>query len=620
MTEDRATITFQPMGRQVAAGLQETVMSVAVREDIPVRSDCGGSGTCGKCRVVPDPAENVSAPTEAERKMLSSRQLSENVRLACQARVEGPVSVTIPEAFMDVDEADGKRIAQAGYSVNPLVRRIFLPKDPLFSEEHTTDNVLAWITGRIVEVFGEGTAVQNPESSGQISIPATLEEGVTVVVHKTRGITAVIGGKAPRNMGLAVDIGTTSVAAYLCDMETGLVVASDSAANPQRRFGEDVISRISFACKDPGNTGILQRLVVETVSDLAECCAHQAAVSLEDIDEVTVAGNTTMEQVFYGAHPKNLGKAPFQPLTRKPVILRAGDVGLFLNSGTPVYLFPVVAGFVGGDTLGAVLADGPHLRRETTLLVDIGTNGELVMGNRDGLWAASCATGPAFEGARISCGMRAVPGAVSRVAFDAATGKISWEAIGGKAVSKPLGLCGSGIIDAIAVMLKAGILLENGRFQDNIPDVRYDDQGTGREFILVPKEDSGTGMPIAVTLDDIRRIQLAKGALAIGIESLVRRAGRAVDRIVLTGTFGARFDWRNAFAIGMLPACVAEAEVFPMDNLAGVGAIRALLDGQARDEVEGLYENIKHVDLAKEPGFNTGFAKHMTFPDFADVR
>jgi uncharacterized 2Fe-2S/4Fe-4S cluster protein (DUF4445 family) len=330
---------------------------------------------------------------------------------------------------------------------------------------------------------------------------------------------------------------------------------------------------------------------------------------------VTVVGNPTMEQIFYGAHPHNLGKAPFLPLTRKPVTLRAGEVGLSLNSGTPVYVFPVVSGFVGGDTLGAVLAERPHLQKETTLLVDIGTNGELVMGNRDGLWATSCATGPAFEGAQISCGMRAVPGAITRVAWDGATGKMHWDVMNGRAAAKPMGLCGSGIIDAIAAMRRAGIILESGSFGKDIPGVLYDDQGVGREYILVPKENTGTDMPITVTLGDIRQIQLAKAALALGIECLTRRAGLAVDRIVLTGAFGARFDWRNAFAIGMLPACVAEAGAFPMDSLAGVGAIRALLDGNARSEVEGLHDSIGHVDLAKEPGFHTGLAKHMTFPD-----
>jgi uncharacterized 2Fe-2S/4Fe-4S cluster protein (DUF4445 family) len=265
-----------------------------------------------------------------------------------------------------------------------------------------------------------------------------------------------------------------------------------------------------------------------------------------------------------------------------------------------------------------VLADGLHRRRETTLLVDIGTNGEVVVGNRDGLWATSCATGPAFEGAQISCGMRAVPGAITRVGLDEATGEIVWEVMNGRSEAKPMGLCGSGIIDAVAVLCRAGIVLENGRLRGDVPGVIYDDQGIGREYVLVPEEDTGTGMPITITLGDIRQIQLAKAALALGIEILTRCAGLAVDRIVLTGAFGARFDWRNAFAIGMLPACVAGAEVLPMDNLAGVGAIRALLDGDARREVEDLNKAMKHVDLAKAPGFHTGLAKHMVFPDLKD--
>jgi uncharacterized 2Fe-2S/4Fe-4S cluster protein (DUF4445 family) len=267
-----------------------------------------------------------------------------------------------------------------------------------------------------------------------------------------------------------------------------------------------------------------------------------------------------------------------------------------------------------------VLADGLHRRRETTLLVDIGTNGEVVVGNRDGLWATSCATGPAFEGAEISCGMRAVPGAITRVDLDRSTGDVVWEVMNGRSGAKPMGLCGSGIIDAVATLRRAGIILENGRFREGAPGVISDDQGIGREYVLVPEKESGAGMPVAITLGDIRQIQLAKAALALGIEILMSRAGLAVDRIVLTGAFGARFNWRNAFAIGMLPACVAGAEVLPMDNLAGVGAIRALLDGGARREVEDLNKLIKHVDLANAPGFHTGLVKHMAFPVFDDAR
>ena len=241
---------------------------------------------------------------------------------------------------------------------------------------------------------------------------------------------------------------------------------------------------------------------------------------------MTVVGNTTMEQLFYGAHPYSLGTAPFLPLTRNPVQVKAGDVGLSLSPGTPVYVFPVVSGFVGGDTLGAVLADKPYLRNDMSLIVDIGTNGELVLGNRDGLWAASCATGPAFEGAQISSGMRAVQGAISKLDVDAGTHAVSYELIGEGPALRPMGLCGSGIIDTVAALRRAGVILESGSFRADVPGVVYDERGVGREFILVPKQESGTGMPISITLGDIRQIQLAKAALAVGILYLVQRAGR----------------------------------------------------------------------------------------------
>ena len=265
-------------------------------------------------------------------------------------------------------------------------------------------------------------------------------------------------------------------------MQTGRVVASGASANPQRRFGEDVISRIAHAGKDAGNVEVLRKLVVDAVSDLAGQCVNQVSALPQDIDEVSIVGNTTMEQLFYGAHPYSLGTAPFLPLTRNPVRLRARDVGLSLSPGTPVYVFPVVSGFVGGDTLGAVLADKPYLREDMSLIVDIGTNGELVMGNRHRLWAASCATGPAFEGAHLSCGMRAVPGAISKLDMDADTGGVSYELIGEDSALRPMGLCGSGIIDAIAALRRTGIILESGSFRKDSPGVVYDEKGIGREF------------------------------------------------------------------------------------------------------------------------------------------
>ncbi len=613
MTETYVTIKFEPMGRLLKARLNETVMTAAARENLPIRSDCGGNGKCGKCLVVVEPESNVSPPTRVEIEALGTERLSEKIRLACQVRILGPLTVTIPERFMDIMGSQGKSLAEVAYPLDPMVRRVFIQKTEFPSGKNPIGDIAGWFAGRFNEACGDDLTISDYDTLRRISPPDILRNDVTAVVHKAYGVTSVVEGDAIRSLGLAVDIGTTTVAAYLCDMRTGRVVASHAFANPQRRFGEDVISRITYAGKDAENVEALRKLVADVISELAEQCANKVSALPQDIDEVTIVGNTTMEQIFCGSHPYSLGVAPFLPLTRNPVRLRANDAGLSLNPGTPVYVFPVVSGFVGGDTLGAVLADKPYLREDMTLIVDIGTNGELVMGDRKRLWATSCATGPAFEGAHISCGMRAVPGAISKLDLDMDTGKVSYELIGEDSSLRPMGLCGSGIIDAIAALRRAGIILESGSFRKDTPGVVYDENGNGREFILAPKEETGTGLPITITLGDIRQIQLAKAALAVGILYLMGRAKKPADRIVLTGAFGARFDWRNAVDIGMLPEEAFSGEVLPMDNLAGVGAILALLDGSARSEIEAVYQRVRHVDLAQESDFHKQLMKHMMF-------
>jgi uncharacterized 2Fe-2S/4Fe-4S cluster protein (DUF4445 family) len=359
----------------------------------------------------------------------------------------------------------------------------------------------------------------------------------------------------------------------------------------------------------------LQGLMAEAVNFLIGRCLDQIGGSRNDIDEVTAVGNTTMEQVFAGLHPHGLGVVPYMPATRSPLDLRAADMGLGLNPGVNLHLFPVISGFVGGDTMGVILADKPHERDENCLIVDIGTNGEVVLGNRQGLWVTSCATGPALEGAQLSCGMRAVSGAIHRIDVDPATYEFKCQILGDDPSTRPLGICGSGVIDAVAAMRRVGILLPTGRFNEELPGVLCDEKGIGRKVVLVPADRSGTGEDVIISLADIRQIQLAKAALAVGIEFLMRKMGiEKLDRTVLTGAFGARFDWRNAVTIGMLPQAVLAGEVLPMDNLAGVGAIMALLHKQARSEAAELAEQIKFLELAQEPDFAIRFPESTTFP------
>jgi uncharacterized 2Fe-2S/4Fe-4S cluster protein (DUF4445 family) len=433
---------------------------------------------------------------------------------------------------------------------------------------------------------------------------------------KQVGIRRILKGRQTTSLGFAVDLGTTSVAGYLCDLKSGRVLTADACINPQRRFGEDVISRISrINAKDDG-LDELQHLAAESINILITRCLERVGAPYEDIDEVAVCGNTTMEQVFGGLHPYGLGVFPYLPLTLTPPVLNAEELGLATDPAVPVFLMPVVSGFVGGDTMAAILADRLHEREEITLIVDIGTNGEVVIGNRQGLWVTSCATGPALEGAQISCGMRAVSGAIHRAWPAEDLDHIAYEVLGNEGKNRPMGICGSGIIDAIAALRQIGIILPNGRLNETIDGVTSDDTGIGRHYTIAGKDQSATGRDISVTLKDIRQIQLAKGALYTGIEFLMRKAGiQKIDRTILTGAFGARFNWKNALAIGMLPPVVAQGVVIPKDNLAGVGVVMALLDKKLRSEARTLCRRIRCLELASEPDFAMNFARATGFPE-----
>jgi uncharacterized 2Fe-2S/4Fe-4S cluster protein (DUF4445 family) len=440
----------------------------------------------------------------------------------------------------------------------------------------------------------------------------------TLVVHEETGLHRILAGRQTPGLGFAVDLGTTSVAGYLCNLETGALLAADACVNPQRRFGEDVISRISRINEKDAHLDQLQHLATEAINFLMTRCLEQVGATVGDIDEVGICGNTTMQQVFAGLHPYGLGVFPYLPLTLNPPPFSAGDLGLVTDPAVSVFFMPVVSGFVGGDTMAAILADRPHERDEITLIVDIGTNGEVVLGNREGLWVTSCATGPALEGAQISCGMRAVSGAIHRAWPDKGSRRIDYEVLGNDGQNRPMGICGSGIIDAVAALRHIGAILPNGRLDETIDGVVSDQAGIGRHYTIAGSDQTTTGSDIAVTLKDVRQIQLAKGALITGIEFLMRKAGiEKIDRTILTGAFGARFNWKNALAIGMLPPVVAEGEVIPRENLAGVGIVMALLDKKLRSEARALSRRIRYLELASEPDFAMAFARATTFPPIA---
>ena len=609
-------IKFEPMGIQSEVDADTSVASAAENMNVPIRADCGGKGLCGKCLVIADPSCNLSALSESELDILSPKEIKKSFRLACQARVQGDLTVTIPEQMTDSREARGKTGLKGKYPVDPMVEIIVLRKGEPPEPRHGVQMDLAsWMAQRATMAAGHDVCIEDLGALRQLSLPAATDGEITLVNHEKKGVTAVLSGKRPKSLGFAVDMGTTTLAAYLCDLQNGEILASAASVNPQRRYGEDVISRIAMADQREDALRVLNQLIIDGINYLLKRCVEEVGASPEDIDEVTLVGNTTMERIFIGFHPHGLGVSPYLPVLSSPRDLRAEEVGLELNPGTNVYLFPVISGFVGGDTIGAIIADAPFLREGICLIVDIGTNGELVLGNRDGLWTTSCATGPAFEGAQISCGMRAVSGAIHQVDVDPSTGSPLCSVLGDGDSIPPLGICGSGLIDAIAVMREIGVLLENGRLKEGMEGVISDETGIGREYVLVPAEKSGIGKNISIMLKDVRQFQLAKSALYVGIELLMKHSGvETVERTVLTGAFGTKFNWKNAVDIGMLPREAVKGEVLSLANLAGVGAIMVLLDKKQRDEAARLASMTRFIELAMDPEFNTRFPEATVFP------
>lgn len=480
-------------------------------------------------------------------------------------------------------------------------------------ENGISPNLSDWIENRAREATGKKIRTQNLHALRQLSQPERIFGELTLVRHAQKGVSAVLSGRRKKSLGVAVDIGTTTVGVYLCDFHSGEILAADASANPQRRFGADVISRIAMANENSSGLETLKNLITHKINHLIGNCLEYAGATREDIDEVVIVGNSVMEQIFAGFHPHSLGVSPYLPTARTFPDFYAGDLGLEISPGTNVHLFPLISGFVGGDAVGVILAVQPHKSDKICLIVDIGTNGEVILGNRNGLWATSCATGPALEGAHISCGVRALTGAVSMVDIEPNTGVIDYQVIG-KENTVPFGICGSGIIDAIAAMRRANWVLPSGRFNEDISNIITDEQGFGTKVVLVPNK-ATVGKEIAITLKDIRQVQLAKAALSIGIEFLMRKAGiTRIDRTILTGAFGAKFNWKSAADIGMLPPKAVANEVSLTENLAGIGAILALLDKNRRTEAVELSRHIRILELAGEPDFAERFAFATSFP------
>lgn len=604
-------VLFQPALVRCTANRGQKLLEIAALNGIALRSECGGRGVCGKCKVRVTPPEGVSPLKDEEIRVLGDKAITEDLRLACQAQLTGSITVQVQAESFDGAELFGKNRVEGSELLEPAVHRFVLESVDTAEPQGQGTNDLLRLVRSCIGIEADHLSeesVPSPAALKQIAKSFDLKGSLTVSHHYRMGIIAVRSGARRRSLGFAIDIGTTTVAAHLCDLETGNVLTSAASSNPQRPLGEDVIARISYCQNHDEGTQILQDLIVKEVSALVDHCLSRVSARRDDVDDITVVGNTTMVRIFLGINPQALGRHPYLPVTCSAIDCRAEEIGLTPLRNSTVHVLPVVSGFIGADTLGTILSQRPHADDAISLIVDCGTNGELVLGNRDFLLATSCATGPAFEGGHISCGMRATERAVHRVRIDPHTRAVSYQVIGSEGTSPPVGLCGSGVIDAVAEMLRAGIVLPKGRLQEGAPGVISDERGVGIEFVLVSREKTRTGNPICLTLSDVRQLQLAKAAVATGIRFLLREAGvTRIDRMVLTGTFGANFTRESAEYIGMLPPGHMVMRTQVVENAAGHGAVLSLLDVGIREEAARLARKIQVLELAEKPDFNEEF-------------
>jgi uncharacterized 2Fe-2S/4Fe-4S cluster protein (DUF4445 family) len=446
---------------------------------------------------------------------------------------------------------------------------------------------------------------------------------VTVAVHGEKQIIAVWPGFHDKVFGMAVDVGSTTVAAHLCNLESGELVAAAGIMNPQIRFGEDLMSRVSYAMMNPGGAQQMTDAIRVALSALASELARAARIQPADILELTLVGNPIMHHLVLGIDPTELGGAPFALAIDHSLTIRASSLGLAVHPNARVYVLPCIAGHVGADAAGMILAERPDQGTEIVLLVDVGTNAEIVLGNRDRLLACSSPTGPAFEGAQISCGQRAAPGAIERVRIDPATLEPRYKVIGSDLWSDDAafaaattttgvtGVCGSGIIEVIAEMYLAGIINQDGVIDGRMAS-RSDRVVTNdRTFSYVLHRGD---VPMMITQNDVRAIQLAKAALHAGIRLLMDHLGiERVDRIGLAGAFGSHIDAKYAMVLGMIPDCELD-HVGSVGNAAGAGARIALLDSTARAAIEDLVRRVEKIETAIEPKFQAHFIEAMAIP------
>lgn len=632
---DDAFVVFLPSGKQGRFPLGTPILDCARKLGVDIDSVCGGRGICGRCQIevgdgdyakfaIVSRPTNLSPISAPEQKYDQRKSLKPGRRLSCHTELLGDIVIDVPSSSQVHKQIVRKRAEVRDIELDPAIRLHYVEV-----EEPTLDSQTGDLE-RLIQALDMQWGLDQLEEIDIRSlqrIQLCLRKGdwkVTVAVHRNARITAIWPGFQGNAYGVAFDIGTTTIAAHLCDLASGEVLASDGIMNPQIRFGEDLMSRVSYVMMNPGSEIELTRTIRAGINEVIKNIRTEAQVEASEILNLTFVGNPIMHHLLLGIDPTELGGAPFALASNSGMTLWASELDIIETSpDARAYILPCIAGHVGADTAGVILSESPHLSGEITLIVDVGTNAELVLGNKDRLLVASSPTGPAFEGAQISSGQRAAPGAIERVRIDKQTLEPRFQVIGcdlwsddpgfedATRLSGVTGICGSGIIELVAELFLSGTITTDGVINGNsaVKSDRIKEDGRTYRYVLIERENE-----VSINQTDIRAIQLAKAALYAGAQLLMDKLGiSSVDKIVLAGAFGSHIDTKYALILGMLPDCDPN-NVYSAGNAAGTGARIALLNQKSRDDIESVVRIIEKVETAIEPRFQEHFIDAMAIP------
>ena len=648
-------IILQPSGSrgQVEEGI--SIRSAARDLGVEIESICAENATCGKCMVLIEEGrfekynmdsrrENVSPVTHEEAAYFARRpkllkdkgwQVGQ-VRLSCQCKIRGDVLINVPEESRGNKQIVRKSATQREIEIKPAIRKYLVTMSPPNLERPIADweRLAKGLETSMALVRGTEEKLPRWHEMGidyqcLRTLSSTLRDAkwnVTVSVWQDREVVQVQAGYHEDSYGAAVDIGSTTVALYLCNLRTGEMLAAESEMNPQIVYGEDVMSRIQYTIEHKDGLEKLHKAIIATLNKLLKQSAKTAKIKIEDILEMVLVGNSTMHHLLLNLHPKDLGLAPFVPAIHKSVDVKARELGLHINSAGNIHILPTIASFVGADTSAMILAEEPHKQEENWLLIDVGTNAELVLGNRKRLVCTSTPTGPALEGAHVEYGMRAAPGAMERIIIDENTLEPKYKVIGvdgwnidhADFKGKVKGICGSAIIDGVAELFRAGIVDSRGKFNTKLSSNRIRKGESGWEYVIAWADETSIGRDIPMTQQDVRQIQLAKAALFTAARTLLKRSGlESPDKIILAGGFGSYIDKEKAMLIGLIPDCVLD-NVYAVGNAAGDGARIALLNVEKRREIESVTRKVERFELPTDPEFQNQFMLATSFPHMSE--